>query len=873
MDKPQKEGLKMYNGDDINTLKGMRNISEYIDALSNFKKEFLIILSTKDTPGHHVTEDAFQKIRGLGFTNMTKNFQYMYIGVIFGGEIIYDKCGETAEEALLFEGDVKNCTVSVKSSAGAEGISEIKINGNDYSMNGRGWNIVIYDYHNNRVFDSVTYDSYSEYPEFYHKNFYFDDDFFESHFFIPDKYKRLWTEPFTKSCYSSRVLGVREIENGIILPLKGSRAALKGGICDENFNFISGHDILRKKKGRYIWGSYKVPDNELDYIDETVVYGEIMFDHPGHLLAEYFANRTWWFVKNPGSKLKIAVQNFDGDGTAKFSKEFLYRFGFSEEQIIFVEKPTKFKKIIVPEQSVLLLEWSNPSYEYTEEFVSALKHLARDVEPSEYKKIYFTKSGIRGNIVGEKYFADFYADKGFKIIDPADYTLKEKISFMLGCDEFVTLIGTSALYSVFCKPTVKLTILSRINTNGFTHICSICEAACIKDIYCVDISMNFLHKNFVYGISLLGVTDSFKKYVKSVYGEELSISTEESIKNNLWEYLSYFPEYYSNSQSKWGGVNQFNNIKNQKMLTVLQMMSEVFLGKEFETAGLDLTTAEDELRCKCKINAVNTDFMKRLFHDVLFDNKLANYIKVNNYTSVSLICTDPDVSQFIQDVLRLFYIDMICCSSKSTLHDIPDAEWKKCKAAKVVLYYDPRNRNAGLRDGINAVNIQEILKGSNRLISTPLFNVETLSVLKERSSKSEEILNTVKRSEQEKKKSDTEIIESLNCINSENKKLSKEIIEAFNEFKFKSEKANTEVIESLKELKRENEKTNKKAMEALKEIESAKKAANKEILALKSKIDYYENSRSWRITKPLRAITKALRRLLGKKNRKGGLKQ
>ena len=110
--------------------------------------------------------------------------------------------------------------------------------------------------------------------------------------------------------------------------------------------------------------------------------------------------------------------------------------------------------------------------------------------------------------------------------------------------------------------------------------------------------MNFLHKNFVYGISLLGVTDSFKKYVKSVYGEELSISTEESIKNNLWEYLSYFPEYYSNSQNKWGGVNQFNNIKNQKMLTVLQMMSEVFLGKEFETAGLDLTTAEDELRCK-----------------------------------------------------------------------------------------------------------------------------------------------------------------------------------------------------------------------------------------------------------------------------------
>lgn len=682
-----KKGGKMYN-DDLNLLKGIRDIGKYIDALSAFKDNFLIILSTKDTPGHRVPLDAFQKIHQFGFTRLTKTACHMYIGVSAEGNIVFDKCGENVGDDLFYEGNINGCSVTVKSGAyGNTNVSEIKINSIDYSMNCRGWNIVVYDHKSNRVIDSVTYDSYTEYPEFYHKNFNFDDEFFESHFFIPEKYRKFWIEPFTKSCYTNRELGVQEIKNGIFLPLKGSRSALRGGVCDENFNFISGHDIHRKKKGRYIYGSYKVPDEELDYINETVVYGGSILDHPGHLLAEYFANRTWWFVKNPGSKLRIAIQNFDGDGSAKFTKEFLYCFGFSKEQIIFVEKPTKFKKIIVPEQSAVMLEWSNPSYEYTKEFVAALKHMARDVEPSEYKKIYFTKSqSIRGNIVGEKYFADFYANKGFKVIDPSDYTLKEKISFMLGCDEFVTSIGTSTLYAVFCKPTVKLTMLSRINTNGYTHMCSICEAAGIKDIYCVDVSLNFLHKNFVYGISLLGVTSSFKKYVKAVYGEELSITTEESIKNNLWEYLSYFPEYYSNSQHLWGQVNQFNNIKNQKMLTVLQMMSEVFLGKEFDTTGLDLTTTEDELRSKCEISAANLGFLKSLFHDVLFDNRLFNYLKNNNFTSVSLICTDPDMLQILQDIMRIYMIDLDFSSSKATLADIPDKEWKKCKDSKIVLY-------------------------------------------------------------------------------------------------------------------------------------------------------------------------------------------
>ena len=456
---------------------------------------------------------------------------------------------------------------------------------------------------------------------FYHKNLQFDDDYVNSHFFIPDKYKKRWTSIYEKRYFSDRTLSTKEAEDAIILPNKIINGQAYGGVCDEKFNFLAGHmTLIHRSDDRHIVGSYSVPDDEIEYMDETVVYGGTMLEHIGHLIAECFSDRIWWYVKNPDSHCKIAVATMWGDGS-KFVKEFLLTFGLSEEQIIFIKKPTKFKKVIIPEQSFINTELIREPYDFTSEHISVFKHMKKGLVPSNYKKVYFSKKlSLRKNIYGEDYFIDFYKSHGYEIINPEEYSLKEKIQFVMDADEFVTQVGTNAHYAIFCKPTVKLTLLSRLSFDPVNVQAQIVQSAGIKELYCVDISLNFMNTDFVYGSSLIGPTMEFRRYAADVFGEEIDVSTEEYLRNNLYEYMKSLPERYIEPLT-------FNAIKNQKMLTVLQNMSEVFLGKEFDTSKLDLSTNESILSKQLKSEKSKNDEKQKKI-DAL--NKQLKELKAEN---------------------------------------------------------------------------------------------------------------------------------------------------------------------------------------------------------------------------------------------------
>lgn len=516
-----------------------------------------------------------------------------------------EKMGGESSGKVEFDREIGCLGVSVMSRTD---LCEIKINNINYSPNYRGLNIVVFDYEKNKVVDSTTYDSYIATPTFFHKNFSFDDEYFDSHFYIPPKYLNTWCKHYRIQYNSNRKLKERVVENGIILPNKVVGNKIYGGICDEHFNFISGHATHSAELhpgSRHISGSYKVPDNEIEFVDETVVYGGTMIDHPGHLIVESFADRIWWFLKNPDSQLRLAVTKIWGDGSARFIKEFVELFGLSTDRLLIVDRATKFRKVIVPDQCSIPYAVSVHPYEYTDEYKSVYRQMVRNIKPTSWKKIYFTKSATaKGNVIGEGYFIDFFEKRGFKIVNPEDYSLEEKVSFLHNADEFATLIGTNSIYAIFCRPSVKLTLLSRTNDFPQQIQAFLFEAAGIKNIYCIDVSRNFLHKDFTNGISLMGVTDEFRKYVKNVYDEDVEATPEESLKSNLYDYLSYIPEYYT--QPKY-----FNTIKNQKMLTVLQNMSEVFLGKEFDASKLDLTTVEDGLRSQIRQLTVDLNASKK----------------------------------------------------------------------------------------------------------------------------------------------------------------------------------------------------------------------------------------------------------------------
>lgn len=634
MDKDIMYSAHITDAGDLDNLLNTRDICVYIDALMTLKDEYLVILCAKENIAD-ISEEVTNKIHSLGFNNLIIGKSEIYIGISDKSNVICDELLEMESSQPTFERKLDELSISFSHDKKAK----ITINEKWYSLIGSGLNFIVFDYRKMDIIDSSQFNPKEYKQVLCHRNLDFTEEFFDTHFFVLPKYKNNWREFFRKKYYSNRSINSVEIVNGIIEPLKTINGKSHGGVCDENFKFVAGHGNFSSgnadKNARYVSDSYIVRDSELDYCDETVIFGGIMYDHPGHLIIESIADRLWYIVKNPDSTTKIAVISSWGGCTGRFLKEFIDALGIPNERLIIVKKPTKFKSVIVPDSSERVHSWPC-SCEFTKEYISFFEYMRTKVSPSNCKKIYLTKTKTNnGNIVGEKFFIDFYKNKGFTIINPEDYTIKEKVALMLGADEIVTPDGTSVLFSVFCKPTVKLTILSRTNNEMNSANFIVLEAAKIKEIYVVNVSSGFFHKHFVFGLSMMSVTEEFKEYVSSIYNEQVDISVEESLKNNLYDYIKIIPEYYSNPII-------FNILKNQKMITMLQNISEVFLGKNFDTSNLDLSTNESNLQNQVKDLTKQKNTLTTQVSTLTEENKALKSTKSQNETEIAKLRNDQN---------------------------------------------------------------------------------------------------------------------------------------------------------------------------------------------------------------------------------------
>ena len=607
----------------IDELKHTRYLDAYLDMLNVLKNKYLIVLCLKNTSGQAISEAAAEKIRSLGFSGFTAEPDMKYVGVIGNSSVVRDISSAADEQPLSFELSVSKTKVFISFE---EKEAEIKIGGKDHSLNDKGINIVVYDLKKSEVVDVSCCNMSEGRPEFYHRNLYCDEQYIDTHIYIPENHKDVAALPIRRSYFSPRSLNVREVERGIFLPTqlvyepdeetdetfhKVPHLRSYGGVCDENLNCIAGHQLLNPRnismENRNIWGSYDVQPENITYIDETVLYGGTLIEHPGHLIAECFADRLWWIAENADSDIKIAVEIIWSkspltSGGISFVREFLDALGISEDRIIVIEKPTQFKKMIVPDQSAIPLNYCFP-YDFTSGFIKPFQHITKRLAPGKYKKIYLTKSkATKNNIIGEEYFIDFFEKKGFKIIHPEDHTVKEKAELMYGADEVVTIDGTSSLFTVFCKPSVRLTVLTRRTECWNTPQQLINEALGIKEFFLVNISGSFLDSsadgdvfnNYALGMMLACATKEFARYVKYVYNEDLDITPEESLKKYSYDYLARFPEYYSQPI-------YFSIVNNIKITDILRNMSEVFWGKELDTSGLYFVTDDEHDIKKLKI--------------------------------------------------------------------------------------------------------------------------------------------------------------------------------------------------------------------------------------------------------------------------------
>lgn len=226
-------------------------------------------------------------------------------------------------------------------------------------------------------------------------------------------------------------LEIFEIEKGIILPQKMIKEDYPmwglGGVCNGENQFCqeSFYDgDWATHGGKYDWEAE-------EYLDEEAVYIGMFYAHWGHFLVD-LSNRFWALPKlvaeNPNAKIAYL-----GDETpAGNNLKFFELLGVRKEQLVQINKPTRFKKVYIPEQSFKPNTW------YSDEFALMFNKLYNKVINSTYDfsrvkdldKVYFTRRCYGKAVMsefGEEFFENFFMHNGYKVVAPEKLELEEQI--------------------------------------------------------------------------------------------------------------------------------------------------------------------------------------------------------------------------------------------------------------------------------------------------------------------------------------------------------------------------------------------------------------------------------------------------------------
>ena len=143
---------------------GITRLETYLDTIGGkeWKSHTLVVISVKDTVGMAVTKELAKKVQtslGCRFDLQGKHWK-AYLAVIHRGKVL-DEQLSIGNESIEFIRSVEGLEVSVFSSTyGKENVSQILLDGVDYSRNQRGLNLVVYEWDARRVCDAVCFDTH-----------------------------------------------------------------------------------------------------------------------------------------------------------------------------------------------------------------------------------------------------------------------------------------------------------------------------------------------------------------------------------------------------------------------------------------------------------------------------------------------------------------------------------------------------------------------------------------------------------------------------------------------------------------------------------------------------------------------------------------
>lgn len=132
-------------------------LKEYLPRLVN--ENYISFISVKDEASLAFNDSMVDAMKNIGLTEeLMGKYRYSYGAVIDSGQIVYEHLDN---KLIDVSGEFLEGNYSLKSAGlNCGNLSSIRINGQEYSLNMRGINIVVYDKMTKQVIDSVNFDTW-----------------------------------------------------------------------------------------------------------------------------------------------------------------------------------------------------------------------------------------------------------------------------------------------------------------------------------------------------------------------------------------------------------------------------------------------------------------------------------------------------------------------------------------------------------------------------------------------------------------------------------------------------------------------------------------------------------------------------------------
>lgn len=336
-------------------------------------------------------------------------------------------------------------------------------------------------------------------------------------------------------------------ENAVVLPLikqldKNGKGCFLGGIIDENGSFFAPsahiHDV--KTTVGSLKDGYDFDKNNVVVDDRTVIYGGLLYKQFGHFLAES-TNRLWYAIKHRELSYPIVFVKEKSKTISPQIIEFFELAGIKKERLIFIKKPTRFQKIIVPCQSNIF------SCYYSDMFLIPYQTAATSVVAKPYDRIYLSRRKFKGNfrLIGEEKLEKAFKANGFKVLYPERLRLSEQISYIKGAKEIASVMGTATHLSLFANEGTKNIVLERSEDIIYEQI--LINQAVGLDWFSLCANLNYLPAGHEFSPILLGFTNHVAEFFKD-NGYSFDKSDVNRISNRAVRDFnrSFFARYSSN---------------------------------------------------------------------------------------------------------------------------------------------------------------------------------------------------------------------------------------------------------------------------------------------------------------------------------------